>query len=97
MKALRDPERAELSHLVNVCELTDQFVLEIGCGDGKFIRQYSSLPKRVVGLDVELSDLCTAHKMKPVPTDQPFYLQANGEKLPFPENSIDIVIFASSL
>jgi ubiquinone/menaquinone biosynthesis C-methylase UbiE len=97
MKALRDPEGAELNHLIKACELTGKRVLEIGCGDGKFIRQYSSMPKRVVGLDPEFSDLCIAHKLKPASTDQPYYLQANGEKLPFPDNSFDIVIFASSL
>jgi ubiquinone/menaquinone biosynthesis C-methylase UbiE len=97
MKAIRDPERAELSHLVEGCELNGKYLLEIGCGDGKFIRQYSSMPKRVVGLDLEFTDLCNAQQMKPASTDQPFYLQATGEKLPFPDNSFDMVIFASSL
>jgi 2-polyprenyl-3-methyl-5-hydroxy-6-metoxy-1,4-benzoquinol methylase len=64
MKALRDPEGAELNHLIKACELTGKRVLEIGCGDGKFIRQYARMPSRLVGIDPGLADLSTAKNMK---------------------------------
>ena len=51
MKAIRDPERAECSHLIKVCELTGKNVLEIGCGEGKFTRQYAMMPRRLLGID----------------------------------------------
>jgi ubiquinone/menaquinone biosynthesis C-methylase UbiE len=95
MKALRDPEGAELSHLVQACELTGKEILEIGCGDGKFMRQYMGLPKRLIGIDPEMSDLHVIHHDKGASNS--YFIQSIGEKLPFPSQVFDIVIFASSL
>jgi ubiquinone/menaquinone biosynthesis C-methylase UbiE len=95
MKTLRDPEGAEISHLLQACPLTGKEILEIGCGDGKFIRQYMNLPNRLVGIDPALPDLITA-KVNQAGTKISF-LQSIGEKLPFPPGVFNIVIFASSL
>jgi ubiquinone/menaquinone biosynthesis C-methylase UbiE len=95
MKPLRDPEGNELSHLVTVCELADKDILEVGCGDGKFTRQYAKIPRRIVGIDPEISDLHEAMNNKRPPNS--FFIQSKGEQLPFPPQVIDIVIFASSL
>ena len=95
MKALRDPEGAELSHLVKSCELTGKDILEIGCGDGKFTRQYAGMPGRLVGIDPEISDLYNAKENKGISNS--FFIQSIGERLPFPSQAFDIVIFASSL
>src|SRR4030042_2027104 len=97
MKALRDPEGAELNHLIKACELAGKRVLEIGCGDGKFIRQYASMPRRLVGIDPGLADLNTAKNNKSTFPNPPHFIQAVGEGIPFPAQSFDIVIFASSL
>jgi ubiquinone/menaquinone biosynthesis C-methylase UbiE len=97
MKAARDPDGAELHHLNKTCELKGKNVLEIGCGDGKFIRQYQVMPRRLVGLDPGLSDLYTAKSNLTDSIKLPYFIQAVGEKLPFPSHSFDIVIFASSL
>jgi ubiquinone/menaquinone biosynthesis C-methylase UbiE len=97
MKAARDPDGAELSHLIKTCELKGKDVLEIGCGDGKFIRQYSAKPRRLIGLDPVLPDLISAKSNKTDSMNLPNFIQAVGEKLPFPSHSFDIVIFASSL
>jgi len=95
MRPLRDPEGAELSHLVNACELEGKHVLEIGCGDGKFTRQYESLPRWVVGIDLDLSDLHEAESNKS--SLRSFFIRSKGEQLPFPAQGFDIAIFASSL
>lgn len=97
MKALRDPEGAELSHLVDVCELTGKNVLEIGCGDGKFIRQYAEIPGKLIGIDPDFSDLWTARQNQNTGRYPTHFIRAVGERLPFPPGSFDIVIFASSL
>ena len=97
MKPIRDPEGAELGHLVAACELDGKVVLEIGCGDGKFTRQYAGMPARLVGIDPELNDLRVAKKRKIRPKPHLFFSQAKGEKLPFPAGSFDIAILASSL
>ena len=95
MKAMRDPEGAELHHLMNACELSGKTVLEIGCGEGKLTRQYAELPSRLFGLDPERSDLLVASGNKG--GTNTFFLQSIGEKLPFPGSVFDVVIFASSL
>jgi ubiquinone/menaquinone biosynthesis C-methylase UbiE len=95
MKALRDPEGAELSHINNTCDLSGKTVLEIGCGEGKLTYQYSGMAGRVIGIDPELSDLNVAkHQINSLDS---FFIQAIGERLPFPSKVFDIVIFSSSL
>jgi ubiquinone/menaquinone biosynthesis C-methylase UbiE len=97
MKALRDPEGAELSHLIGACELEGSGILEIGCGDGKFTRQYAGMPKSIAGIDPEISDLAIAKKGQTVLTNHLYFIQGIGEGLPFPSYTFDIAIFASSL
>jgi ubiquinone/menaquinone biosynthesis C-methylase UbiE len=95
MKPLRDPERAELSHLKSVCDLRGKLVLEIGCGDGVFIRQYQRMAKRVFGIDPAFSELQLTGKK--TGSSRLLFLQARGEDLPFASQAFDIAIFASSL
>jgi ubiquinone/menaquinone biosynthesis C-methylase UbiE len=95
MKPLRDPEGAELKHLLAACELTSKVALEIGCGDGAFARQYARITRRLVGIDPVASDLQIA--MKKARSKRLLYLQGQGEQLPFSSQTFDIAIFASSL
>ncbi len=95
MKPLRDPEKAELGHLVSACDLNMKTVLEIGCGDGTITRQYGRLPYRVVGIDPAGTEVQVAHKRGRHGSQ--FFLQGEGEKLPFPTHSFEMVIFAASL
>jgi ubiquinone/menaquinone biosynthesis C-methylase UbiE len=95
MKATRDPECAEINHLIKACELVGKEILEIGCGEGKFTRQYAGMPSRLIGIDPEIADLREA-KVNKGPSNSAF-IQSIGEKLPFPSQVFDIVIFASSL
>jgi ubiquinone/menaquinone biosynthesis C-methylase UbiE len=95
MKAIRDPERAELSHLLKACDIRGEKVLEIGCGNGKFTRQYANEPTMVVGIDPDRTDLLEALKNRG--SSNCYFIQTMGEKLPFSSRTYDIVIFASSL
>ncbi len=95
MKPLRDPERAELNHLTSACDLKGKLVLDIGCGDGKFTRQYQRMVRRLVGIDPELSDLHIARE-KGDPA-RSLFLRAQAEDLPFSSEVFDIVLFTSSL
>lgn len=95
MKPLRDPEGAELAHLSAVCDLKSRRVLEIGCGDGAFTRQYARMTRFVVGIDPEDSQLGIANLKNR--SKKTHFLQAKGEQLPFPAQRFDIIIFASSL
>ena len=95
MKATRDPECAEVGHLKTTCDLAGKEILEIGCGEGKFTRQYAGMPSRIIGIDPEIADLREALVNKG--TTNSAFIQSIGEKLPFPSQVFDIVIFASSL
>ena len=95
MRPLRDPERAELNHLVNACPLTGKTILEVGCGDGIFTFQYAGMAEKVVGIDPEIADLRLALSDKRKDNSQ--FLQSVGERLPFPSEAFDLVIFGSSL
>jgi ubiquinone/menaquinone biosynthesis C-methylase UbiE len=95
MKAIGDPEGAEVRHLINACELSGKTVLEVGCGEGKLTRQYAEFPSRLIGLDPDRSDLLVASGNKG--STNSLLLQSIGEKMPFPYSAFGVVIFASSL
>lgn len=95
MRPLRDPEGAELDHLLNACQLKGKKILEIGCGDGKFTFQYSGMAHRVIGIDPKASDLMAAKCDER--GSNSFFIQSMAERMPFPSKFFDIVIFASAL
>jgi ubiquinone/menaquinone biosynthesis C-methylase UbiE len=95
MKPIRDPERAELNHLIAACSLRNQTVLEIGCGDGTFTRQYARMTGKVLGIDPAMKDLAFGKKKKVV--KKASFIQGEGEWLPFPSRRFNIVLLASSL
>jgi ubiquinone/menaquinone biosynthesis C-methylase UbiE len=95
MRPIRDPERAELNHLLSACPLEHQTVLEIGCGDGSFTRQYVRMTGKVLGIDPAMIDLACAKKKNRV--KKASFIQGEAEWLPFPSRSFNIVLLASSL
>ena len=97
MKALRDPERVELNHLITACQLAGKNILEIGCGDGDLTWQYAGLPWQVVGIDPAAADILQASKDAPTSLSSCSFVRAKGEDLPFSPGSFDVVLFASSL
>jgi ubiquinone/menaquinone biosynthesis C-methylase UbiE len=97
MKALSDPEGAELSHLIAACQLPGKHVLEIGCGSGKFTWKYAGLPRQVLGIDPSISKLYQANDDRSASLSNVSFLPAVGEALPILSQTFDIVLFASSL
>ncbi len=95
MKPVRDPEGAELKHLVAACELAGKLVLEIGCGDGAFTRQYARMADSVVGIDPLAAEVKLAKKKTRRTSVQ--LLVGRGEGLPISAHIFDIAIFACSL
>jgi 2-polyprenyl-3-methyl-5-hydroxy-6-metoxy-1,4-benzoquinol methylase len=96
VEALRDPEGAEVSHLMAACPLPGKRILEIGCGRGKLTWQYAGLPEQIVGIDTDASVLRQAKDDRPASIANVTILQAVGEALPFVPQTFDIVLFASS-
>jgi ubiquinone/menaquinone biosynthesis C-methylase UbiE len=96
MKATRDPEGAEIRHLVAACSLSGRRVLEIGCGSGQHTWQYATLPAQIVGIDPDLGTLQEAENLRPDPISNVALLKAIGEKLPLRSCYFDIVFFSFS-
>ncbi len=96
MKAVRDPEGAEVSHLTAAWPLAGRLVLEIGCGSGQLTWQYAGLPWRVIGLDLDACSLRQAKIDRPAAISNVFLLQAVAEALPFTPRVFDVVMFTSS-
>ncbi len=96
MKYVRDPEGAEIGQLAAACELSGRTVLEVGCGRGQLTGQFSGWPRRLIGIDPAVSELCQAARTH---TNLPgvSFVQASGEALPLLSRLFDIVLFSSSL
>jgi len=95
MRPLRDPAGEELKHLTAACELAGKVVLEIGCGDGIFVKQYAWMTQKVIGIDPISSEVKIASKRRRI--GRSLFMQGKCEQLPFPDQLFDIAIFASSL
>ena len=52
----------ELRLIQRFVEITDQRVLEIGCGDGRLTRQYAPLASRVVAIEPDATKIRIARR-----------------------------------
>jgi SAM-dependent methyltransferase len=68
-------------------------VLEIGCGEGRVVRDLTKRGHRVVGLDP--SPTLVSHAQ--LADDRSSYVVAEGEALPFSDGAFDIVVAYNSL
>jgi ubiquinone/menaquinone biosynthesis C-methylase UbiE len=96
MKAVKDPEKVGFSRLAAAWSLKNLRMVEIGCGSGMLFWQYADLPRFAAGLDTDFDRLKEARKSH-LSGCNDLILQANAQQLPFKEESIDLVLFASSM
>ena len=97
MRPVRDPEKNEVRHLMAAAQFPGKKVLEIGCGNADFLRQYASIARAVVGIDPCFHDLETARSNQAASGSNFSIAHARGEELPFPAGTFDIAVLASSL
>lgn len=76
-----------------VAELRGRDILEVGCGVGRLTAIMSKLPGRLIAIDPDVSSLREAGEKLP----QVDFRVGSGERLDFPGESFDLVIFARSL
>jgi SAM-dependent methyltransferase len=72
-------------------------VVDIGCGEGKFTRALTKQFREVHGVDVKADKIAegqAAAKAEGVSVD---FRVASGQDLPFPDASLDTVVFSNSL
>jgi ubiquinone/menaquinone biosynthesis C-methylase UbiE len=85
-------ERALLDWMLTLFPGTEK-VLEVGCGTGHFSRYLASRSLRVVGMDRSPAMLASMHKAEP----QIKGVQADAHSLPFRDQTVDSVVFVTSL
>jgi ubiquinone/menaquinone biosynthesis C-methylase UbiE len=93
-----DPERNEIRELAQAVLWADRDVLEIGCGDGRLARRVAGLGASVTAIDpnAELVRSAAAKALES-PNERTRYATADGQRLPFPGEAFDAVIFGWSL
>jgi SAM-dependent methyltransferase len=90
------PTRMWLYQQVGLAQARD--VLEVGCGTGaiitELVRAFSSGPRRLVGLDLDVDKLAFAQDRRQVGSsgDSVSYVRGDAHALPFPDGSFDVVV-----
>ena len=86
----------KLEKLLQLCHSQkNAVVLDFGCGNGVLFPSLSSRYRKITAIDIHPA---AAKKIKDYyKLDNVFPVKANGTKIPFPDNSFDIVIAASAL
>lgn len=79
---------AEIQNFLNLKK--DDYFLDIGCGNGLFLRAYSSLVKAAVGVDLSLKML--ARISLPQGCRNLFSAQGDARALPFKAKSFDAIL-----
>ena len=97
MAIRNDTAKIERRYLFDMVDVTDQRILEIGCGDGRLTWQYANDTRHVVAIDVDLEELKEAHTARPDHLKNTVdFLAGSAIILPFASGSFDHVIFAWS-
>ena len=81
---------SDLDQLANAVELQGRLVVDIGCGDGAFVRALAAAGAEAIGVDVSVErarDLDPDHR----------YFTGGAEALPLPDASVDIATLMRSL
>jgi ubiquinone/menaquinone biosynthesis C-methylase UbiE len=91
-----DPERNEIRALKQAGTWRGKKVLEIGCGDGRLTLRLASLgPKLIQAIDPSADLIRAARKILPMgKAKQIRYKVGSAERLKYPSNSFDMVVFS---
>ncbi len=84
----------KLHHLLRLVDFSawrDRDVLDVGCGNGVEVVRFARAGARVTGVDVSPSAIALARKNVDQQGLTVTLQVANGEALPFPDNSFDLV------
>jgi ubiquinone/menaquinone biosynthesis C-methylase UbiE len=93
-----DPEQNEIRELQAAASWTGRDVLEIGCGDGRLVRRIAGMGASVSAIDPNAELVSSAAARAPEsPNPRTRYAAGDGSRLPFSDETFDIVIFGWSL
>ncbi len=93
-----DPERNEAKTLQKFADFAGRRVLEVGCGDGRLTWSYASAAQKIIGIDLNESDLRVARIERPSDlSGKTFFAHADSIHLPFANESFEAALLTSSL
>lgn len=81
--------------LVEILNLNNATVVDVGCGDGWLVRRLAKRGAHVTGVEVSPKQMAMALAATPVSDEN--YIQGLAEDLPVTSRSVDIVIYFNSL
>jgi SAM-dependent methyltransferase len=76
-------------------ELAGQDVLDVGCGQGRLVRELTALGARVTGMEISEQQLAAARAADDGAGAR--YLVGRAESIPLADGSLDLVVFRASL
>ena len=98
MGSEQDPKGAETRAILSAVDFRNARVLEIGCGDGRLTFRYAGESRSVVGIDPKEANLAPAVNGCPENLrERVRFVCASAARLPFRDESFEIVLFAMAL
>ena len=95
-KSQAAPREAKATDVIReLLPLKGRRVLDVGCGDGGLTRAMARAGAIATGIDISETRLAQARAAEPVPGAD--YREGRGEKLPFPDASVDAVLYHNAL
>lgn len=92
-----DTTGTEKRYILDMLDVENRHILEIGCGDGRMTWQYANLAQNVTAIDVDIDELQSAISNRPADLkDTVTFSAGSAIRLPFKSGSFDHVIFAWS-
>jgi ubiquinone/menaquinone biosynthesis C-methylase UbiE len=83
----------DLDQLANAIDLRGKVVVDIGCGDGAFVRALSRAGADALGIEVSEDAVARAREKDPAHR----YLLGGAERLPLEDQSVDVATLMRSL
>jgi ubiquinone/menaquinone biosynthesis C-methylase UbiE len=84
---------SDLEQLTNAVDLRDKLVVDVGCGDGSFVRALASAGADAIGIEVTEDAVAYARGRDP----DHRYLLGGAQELPLPDGSVDGATLMRSL
>ena len=84
---------SDFEQLANAIDLRDKTVVDIGCGDGAFVRALASAGATAIGIEVSEDAVARARERDP---DHRYEL-GGAERLPLEDQSVDVATLMRSL
>lgn len=80
-------QERRLNLIQKYVSLKNKKILDVGCGEGLYLKRFKNFTNELYGIDID------EEKIEKIKNQFPNVRVAPAEKLPFPENFFDIILF----